>query len=320
MKNIKLGILEFGQSDKPNSMSIIEEILTYASKADELNFSRFWLTEHHNSYVHHAYNNPEVLIAIIAGITEQIKVGSVGSLIGYYSPYSLAQNYKLLNNIYNNRIDFGLSKGRPSNSHKHNFFNTNNQSFDNLNYLENLENICDLLQNELSNYEDKDIIIPPFRGEVPCLWHLTNSYSTMDLVIDKQLNICRSLMHGLDVFDINPAKETLAVIRDQFYTKHNKNIEVSAAIAISFSKSEKELEEINKSSINRKEALKILAVDFYSFQDQLLKFQDLYGIDEFIIYDTEKNIDKKIENLVLINDAMKLSNESLIKINSNLSK
>lgn len=307
MKNIKLGILEFGLSDKLNSMNIIEDILAYASKADELNYSRFWLTEHHNPTVHHAYNNPEILITIIAGITEQIRVGSAGSLIGYYSPYSLAQNYKLLNNIYNNRIDFGLSKGRPSNSHMHNFFNTNNQSFKNLMFSENLENICDLFQNELSNYEQKDIVIPPFKGETPALWYLTNSYASMELAVDKQLNICRSLMHGLDVLNVDTDKQNLSNYRDQFYKKHKKHPEVAAAIAVSFSKSKKELEENDKKSKNRREAVKILALDFDSMEEKLLEFQEIYDINEFILYDTERNIDKKIENLVSINHVMELN-------------
>lgn len=312
MKKIELGILEFGYGDKPNSMNIIEDILEYASKADQLNFSRFWLTEHHNPYAHHSYNNPEILIAIIGGITEKIRVGSGGSLIGYYSPYSLVQNYKLLNNIYSNRIDFGLSKGRPSNSHKHDFFNTGNQTFENKDYFQNLEKICELLQNEIKNYEEKDIVMPPFRGDIPSLWYLTNSYFSKDLIIDKQLNICRSLMHGLDVLDMSASKEILERIREDFYLKHEKNIEVSAAIAVSFSKSQKELDAMNENATNKKEAFKILAVDSYSLQDILLKFQFEYGIDEFMIYDTEKNIEKKTENLAIMNDTMKLSYKDMI--------
>ena len=63
---MKIGILEQGKRSKnENSLTTVEDIIEYALQADELGFSRFWLTEHHYSFVSHSYTNPDILISII---------------------------------------------------------------------------------------------------------------------------------------------------------------------------------------------------------------------------------------------------------------
>lgn len=310
-EEIKIGLLEFGVSDQKNSMYGLEDIFSYATAADEIGFSRFWISEHHRSNSLHPYNNPEILISLIAGMTNTIRVGSAGSLIGYYSPYSLVQNYKLLNNIFNDRIDFGLSKGRPEHSHLHNYFNTNNPSFNNKDYRNNLEGICDLLQNEEENYEKRNIIIPPYKGLSPALWYLSNSYRLREMAVEKKLNICKSLMHGLDVFDFDPEVEELRKYREAFFNTHNEMPEVALAIAVTFTDSPEIVKEKESKIINIKEAIKTLAVSEENFLETLENLQKKYEVDEFIIYDTEKNLDKKIENLKLMKE---LTSQKILKV------
>lgn len=310
-EEIKIGLLEFGISDQKNSIHGLEDIFSYASTADEIGYSRFWISEHHRSNPLHPYNNPEILISLIAGMTNTIRVGSAGSLIGYYSPYSLVQNYKLLNNIYNDRIDFGLSKGRPEHSHLHNFFNLDNPTFENRNYMSNLESICDLLQNEEENFEKKNIVIPPFKGVSPSLWYLSNSYKMRDMAVQKKLNICRSLLHGLDVFDFDPDIEGLTKYREDFYATHQEYPEVALAIAVSFTDSPEKLLEKEKEITNIKEGIKVLSVTEDNFLETLENLQQKYQVDEFIIYDTEYNLEKKIKHLKIMKEAV---SSKLLKI------
>ncbi|UTD15087.1 LLM class flavin-dependent oxidoreductase [Tenacibaculum mesophilum] len=299
---LKIGILEFAASNKQNSMHAIEDIFTYACRADELNFSRFWLTEHHRASAVHPYNNPEILMTLIAGMTENIRIGSAGSLIGYYSPYSLAQNYKLLNNIYNNRIDFGLSKGRPENAHQHNFFNLNNSTFENTMYEKNLQAICELLHEEEKKYNESKIVLPPFKGIAPSLWYLSNSYRKKDLAIKNKLNICRSLMHGLDVFEYDEDLKGLQEYKEEYYQTNGQLPEVAIAIAVTFSKTKEQVEQEEKKYKNKREGLKIIPVNKYTFLEKLEKIQKAYGVNEVIICDTEKDIEAKLENLELIKE------------------
>ena len=109
-------------------------------------------------------------------------------------------------------------------------------------------------------------------------------------------------MHGLDVMEYSEDREGLLEYKEKFYLENNKKPAIAAAIAISFSESKKKIEEKESKKTNRREALKVIAVSENTFNQTLLDLQYRYNIDEFIIYDTEKNIDKKIENLNLIKE------------------
>ena len=292
----KIGIFDLASYNRKNSMLKLHDMFEYAQRADALGFSRYWISEHHRSDSTHPYNNPEIVISLIAGMTENIRVGSAGSLVGYYLPYSLAQNYKLLNNLYNDRIDFGLSKGRPSHSHKHNYFKAEG-TMKNGNFMKHVEEICQLYHNEDLNFSNHDIVLPPFKGTTPSLWYLTNSYRHNDFLLDKELFICRSLMHGLDILEVPPEKEELLRYKTEFHRIHGYKPPAIGALAVCFDKTKFEKLKENEFQENRREALKILPVTRENFKEIILEFQDKYGFDEFVIYDDEPNIEKKVENL-----------------------
>lgn len=114
MNQITLGLLEFGYHQKnTNSLSVIQDVIDYVVKADELGFSRVWLTEHHNFYRTSPWSNPEMLLPVLLGSTERIRIGMAGILINYHSPYRVALNFKLLANLYPRRVDLGLANGTP---------------------------------------------------------------------------------------------------------------------------------------------------------------------------------------------------------------
>jgi luciferase family oxidoreductase group 1 len=305
MSNLKISLLELGERDNENSLSTINDIIQYAVKADELNFQRIWLAEHHSFNVLHPYTNPEILITLIAGSTNKIRVGSGGALIGYHSPYLLASNYKLLNNIFSDRIDFGLSKGRPSNSDKHNYFRLPEKNHIEL-FSSNLQAICDLFQNEIENFEKAEIVLPPFSGKVPELWYLSNSYVHLSLSIEKKLNYCRSLIHGLDVLNMGFEKDKITEYRERFSKVNGYEPSVALAVAISFTKSKEEIEEYERTVINRQEAFKIISATSNSLYDLLAEYERSYGISEFIIHDTERNNEERLNNLGQISEIFSL--------------
>ena len=57
--------------------AITASVYLAARTADELGFTRYWVAEHHNMPAV-AATNPPVLIAILAGATRRIRVGSGG--------------------------------------------------------------------------------------------------------------------------------------------------------------------------------------------------------------------------------------------------
>src|SRR5450759_4578733 len=61
-----------------------------ARGADELGFRRYWLADHHNMPAV-AATNPPVLVAMVAAVTERIRIGSGGVMLPNHAPLVVAE-------------------------------------------------------------------------------------------------------------------------------------------------------------------------------------------------------------------------------------
>ncbi|MDQ0225380.1 LLM class flavin-dependent oxidoreductase [Metabacillus niabensis] len=86
-----------------------EKTTKLAMLTDELGYTRFWVAEHHNTNGL-AGTSPEVLLAHLAAHTKRIRVGSGGVLLPQYSPFKVAENFKVLEALYPGRIDLGVGR------------------------------------------------------------------------------------------------------------------------------------------------------------------------------------------------------------------
>ena len=91
----------------------VAETLELAKLADRLGYTRYWVAEHHSTEGL-AGSSPEVLVARIAGVTDEIKVGSGGVMLSHYSPLKVAENFGLLEIMYPGRIDLGIGRAPGS--------------------------------------------------------------------------------------------------------------------------------------------------------------------------------------------------------------
>lgn len=83
--------------------------LELARTADRLGYTRYWLAEHHNMPAV-AATNPPVLISMVAGATERIRVGSGGVMLPNHAPLVVAEQFALLEAAYPGRIDLGIGR------------------------------------------------------------------------------------------------------------------------------------------------------------------------------------------------------------------
>ena len=83
--------------------------VSLARTADELGYRRYWLAEHHNMPAV-AATNPPVLIAMVAGATHRIRVGSGGVMLPNHAPLVVAEQFALLEAAYPGRIDLGIGR------------------------------------------------------------------------------------------------------------------------------------------------------------------------------------------------------------------
>lgn len=87
----------------------VAETVALAKHADKLGYTRFWVSEHHNTGAL-AGSTPEVLMAHLAGQTERIRIGSGGIMMPNHSTLKVAENFRMLEALFPGRIDLGMGR------------------------------------------------------------------------------------------------------------------------------------------------------------------------------------------------------------------
>jgi len=96
-----------------NPRDALAETVALAQATERLGYTRYWLAEHHGTEGF-AGSSPEILVARVAAATNTIRVGSGGVMLSHYSPLKVAENFKLLENLYPGRIDLGIGRAPGS--------------------------------------------------------------------------------------------------------------------------------------------------------------------------------------------------------------
>jgi luciferase family oxidoreductase group 1 len=107
---LRLGVLDLcpAPPDTTGRAALFDSLET-AVRVEALGFSRYWLAEHHGPGT--AHSCPEILVGLIAQMTEHIRVGTAGILLNYYSPLKVAKTFRLLQALFPGRIDLGVGAG-----------------------------------------------------------------------------------------------------------------------------------------------------------------------------------------------------------------
>jgi luciferase family oxidoreductase group 1 len=107
---MKLSVLDQSVITKgQDAKAAFEETVRLAKFTEELGYTRFWVAEHHNTNGI-AGSAPQVLISHLASMTQRIKIGSGGVLLPQYSPYKIAEDFKVLETLFPGRIDLGIGR------------------------------------------------------------------------------------------------------------------------------------------------------------------------------------------------------------------
>ena len=92
-----------------SSGEAIRQSVELARRAERLGYRRVWYAEHHNMPTI-ASTTPEIMIALAAGATERIHVGSGGVMLPNHAPLKVAETFKMLEALYPGRIDLGIGR------------------------------------------------------------------------------------------------------------------------------------------------------------------------------------------------------------------
>lgn len=107
---INLSLLDYSPVDENDThRDALVSTTRMAQRAEELGYKRFWVSEHHGMKTM-AGSNPEMLMMHLAAHTNTIRIGSGGVMLQHYSPYKVAESFKLMEALYPNRIDMGTGR------------------------------------------------------------------------------------------------------------------------------------------------------------------------------------------------------------------
>ncbi|MFN8226960.1 MAG: LLM class flavin-dependent oxidoreductase [Mycobacterium sp.] len=187
-----------------------------AQTADRLGFTRYWLAEHHNMPAV-AATSPPVLIALLAGRTEHIRLGSGGVMLPNHAPLAVAEQFALLEAAAPGRIDLGLGRAPGSDPVTSVMLNVTDEAVANFpRYLDEIAAMMSAggVQVELpARLGRTDYVLkatPAAAGE-PRLWLLGSSMYSAHLAAAKGLPYV--FAHH---FSGQGTEEALAVYRDEF--------------------------------------------------------------------------------------------------------
>jgi luciferase family oxidoreductase group 1 len=96
-------------ADGKTARDALNNTIDLARACDAAGYHRYWLAEHHAS-PGLAGAAPEVMIGPVALATKRIRVGSGGVMLPHYSPFKVAESFKLLAALAPDRIDLGLGR------------------------------------------------------------------------------------------------------------------------------------------------------------------------------------------------------------------
>jgi luciferase family oxidoreductase group 1 len=157
-----------------NAVESLQESIALAKLADQLGYTRYWLSEHHNT-ITLAGAAPEVFLARLGAETGTIRIGSGGIMLPNHSALKVAENFRLLEALYPHRVDLGIGRAPGGDRATSQLLNPSN-TFDPQEYISQIKQLQEFFSETPSaNNMNGRIKAIPSIASSPQLWALTSS-------------------------------------------------------------------------------------------------------------------------------------------------
>ncbi|NMH29439.1 LLM class flavin-dependent oxidoreductase [Flavobacterium silvaticum] len=175
MSKINLSVLDQSQIRRgSNAAEALLESGKLAQLAEQLDYVRFWVSEHHNFKLV-AGTAPEVLIPYLASLTKKLRIGSGGIMLPNHSTLKMAENFGILSTLFPGRIDLGIGRAPGGDRLSAYLLNPSN-TFSEADFLQQLKDIQAFLS---GSQEDGSVMEKvqayPQPEILPEYWLLTSS-------------------------------------------------------------------------------------------------------------------------------------------------
>lgn len=329
---MKLSVLDQSVISKgASATSALQNTVKLAQITEELGYTRFWVAEHHNTNGI-AGSSPEVLISHIASNTKKIRVGSGGVLLPQYSPYKIAENFKVLEALFPNRIDLGIGRS-PGGSATTRIALTDGLRKSLNEFPRQVRDLQGFLQNDLPDehpyHEVKAFPVPP---GLPDIWMLGITHRGARLAAEygtaftyghfiTPVNGQRALDYYYQHFQPSPfltkpkanvcvfvvcastqeKAEELALSQDMWLLAIEKGLDtriMSVEEAKSFSLTSEDRLKIQE---NRK---RMIVGTPQKVKDEIMRLSDRYHSDEFMIINNVFHFEDKVKTYTLLAEVL----------------
>jgi len=110
LRRVPLSVLDIVPVQKTSSPTdALRVTSSLARRAEKLNFTRFWVAEHHNAE-NIASSSPAVILSALGAVTDRIRIGSGGVMLPNHPPLVVAEQFGTLAALYPGRVDLGIGR------------------------------------------------------------------------------------------------------------------------------------------------------------------------------------------------------------------
>ena len=109
---MKLSILDYVPIfENRNASDALNHSIELAQLAEQLGYERYWVAEHHQ-VLSVASSAPEMIMMSLLEQTNHIRIGSGGIMMPHYSPYKVAEQFKIMEARHPKRVDLALGRSK----------------------------------------------------------------------------------------------------------------------------------------------------------------------------------------------------------------
>ena len=174
-RKLRLSVLDQSPVRRGSTVAqALQETVQLARLADSLGYTRYWVSEHHNTS-RLAGSTPAVLVAHLAGETQHIRLGSGGVMMPNHSALQVAENFRMLEVLFPGRIDLGMGRAPGTDRLTAALLNPSN-TFSEEDFMQQLGDLQHYFD-DTAQFEGagQKVIAIPQATSVPAQWLLSSS-------------------------------------------------------------------------------------------------------------------------------------------------
>ncbi len=230
---VKISVLDYAVIDEgKDAVTAVKEAIELAQHAEALNFSRFFVAEHHD-VKSFASSSPELLMMKLLDETNDIQIGSAGVMLPHYSPLKVAENFRMLEAFHCGRVNLGF--GNTFGTAKvQRAMDTKKADFD-------YEHHIDTLQQHLTNASN--ITVHPETSSAPSMWMLSTSERSAKLAAKLGVGYIFGLFPYASTDKIPTGRRAIKQFKEMFQpSKTNETPVTIAAVFVVISDTDEKAE------------------------------------------------------------------------------